>query len=147
MTIDIDTFWSLFDEFGFACLTAHTRDGLRTRPVEPVIDRARNELCCLADAGWLAGTGTYEVDASLALVNEHNGRGLMVQGSMRLSSHRLDIETGWSTLAAHRFPEGPGAPGVVALRLSPVSAELWSLVSGTRTQSWLINGSGIMRCS
>lgn len=147
MTIDIDTFWSLFDAFGLASLTARTRDGLRTRPVEPVIDRSRHEVSCIAGASWLDGTGSCHFDAALTLLDEQTLRGLVVQGTMRSSSHRVDIVTAWTALARHRFPDGPGAPGVVALRLSPVSAEMWDLVSGTRTDTWLLNGSGIMRCS
>jgi hypothetical protein len=146
MTIDIDAFWSLLDEFGFGSLTAHTRDGLRSRPIEPVIDRARNELCCIADAGWLPASGSYEIDASIVLLNEHTRRGLAVQGRLRQSRNRPDVETAWTTLAGHRFPDGPGSPGVIALRISPVSAAMWDLLSGTRTDSWLLNGDGIIRC-
>lgn len=133
---DLEELWQALDEFGFGLLTADTREGLRTRPIVPVIDRARNELTSLAEAAWLGNASAGAIDATIAFVNEFNATCLTLRGTLWVSIHDTDIAAAWTTASALRFSGGRREPGIVALRTTPHSAEYWSIAASRVRKRW-----------
>lgn len=132
---NVEEFWSVLDGFGPGLLVALDDHQVVTRPILPVIDRVQNEIVSIAAEGWLTWR-LAPVDVVLTFVNEFRGACLTVCGKLRQSSHPDDIATGWTGQTERAFPDGRSCGSVVALRICPSSAELWTLSACRPRLAW-----------
>ena len=132
---DNDTFWTLVGEFGPGILTVEI-DGMLSRPVLPVVDRKLGEAICVVDKAWLTGRSSGGVSTALAFFNEFTATSLHLKGQSFASTSSDDIATGWNSLVDRCYPDGMETEGLIALRTTPLSAELWRLGNARPSRSW-----------
>jgi hypothetical protein len=138
--MDNSAFWTLVGDFGPGILTMQL-DGMPTRPVLPVVDRALGQITCLFERDWLGSTATFGISCALAFFNEFSCTSLQMHGNGRLSSRSDDIAAGWNTISDRCYPNGLETVGLTALLIVPRSAYLWQLGQIKPISSWqFVNG-------
>lgn len=139
-----DRFWSLVADYGIGVLTVQT-DGLRSRPVMPVINRSLGEIVCIVDNSWIGHNAFGELPTALTFLNEHTFKSLTLRGIGRASPHEPDISAAWNGLCNRSYPDGPETPGLLAMRIVPQSADQWQLGHPKPTSHWQLEGGSFMR--
>lgn len=133
--MELDSLLTLVADFGLGFIVWRQNESFGARPFLPIIDRPHARICVLAERSWFAYSPAGSIEVLLTFVNEFRLTGLTVEGRAMLSSRKEDIAATWSGNAEASYPDGPGTPGLLALRLSPRLAQLRSFTSGP-TFTW-----------
>ena len=138
-----DRFWSMICDYGMGVLVVQT-DGLRSRPILPVINRPLGEIVCIVDKSWM-GQSTFDVPCVLSFLSEHTYKSLTLRGTGRGSSGEDDISVAWNCLSDRLYPDGRKSVGLLALRIVPQCADLWQIGQREPHSHWQLESGSFKR--
>lgn len=139
-----DRFWSMIADYGMGVLIVQA-DGLRSRPVLPMINRSLGEIICVVDKIWIGQSTISDVPSVLSFVNEHTYKSLTLRGMGRSSSDEQDISAAWNGLNDRLYPDGRKSAGLLALRIVPQCADLWHLAHREARSHWQLESGSFKR--
>lgn len=118
--------WLLVRDIPVCMLTTHDGDVLRSRPMATAVDEDRQEFLFLTRASsHKADEIGRHTDVNLSFADPERDLFISVSGQGRLTQDQ-DVARGlWNRYAAAYMPEGPDAPDVAVLYVSPRQAEYW----------------------
>jgi general stress protein 26 len=122
---DIGRVWDIIEQVGVGMLTTHFRGGLRSRPVEPRLDRKAGIIRIVTDA---RGLKDNEIEASpdvgLVVISASDKAYLSITAQAEVTR-----DPGMAKAIWHKTDDlwwsGPDDPEVRILVLTPSLAELW----------------------
>jgi general stress protein 26 len=122
---DLSRVWDIIERVGVCMLTTRFADGLRARPVEARPDRAAGIIWFVTDR---RSDKEHEIEAAHAvgLVFIDAGAKAYLSITARAETQR-DRATAaiWNT-GDNMWWSGPDDPNVCLLRVTPLTAELWT---------------------
>ena len=126
MTDDTAKFWTMIDDIRVAMLTTETSNGLESRPMSAYVDKAANAIWFITR---LDSSKTDEIkdDAhvNLAFADAKANSYVSVTGTARVVRDPAKTKELWNPFAEAWLPEGPEAPTVGLIHVTPEHATLW----------------------
>jgi general stress protein 26 len=136
--VDPAAFWRLLAGMPVCMLVTHDGPTLRSRPMAPSVDAAKEEV------RFLTRRSSHKVDEiddmgeiNLAFMDARGEDYVSVSGMALLSQDRDLMRAIWTDDDDISFPEGPDGPDVAAIRVLPTMAEYWDARGGERRYAWL----------
>jgi predicted Rdx family selenoprotein len=136
---------ALLSDFGPGIMTWRQPDGLRTRPVRPVLDHGRGRISCVAECTWFLGAPAGCLEVACSFVDEFKGRALTLDARGVRSLLVDDIAGAWTLAMETRYPDGPEQRGLICLHLAPQRAAIWDLARGTCHEAWAFDPETFLR--
>jgi general stress protein 26 len=122
---DIDRVWDIVEKIGVGMLTTQFAGGLRSRPVEPRLDRKARLIRVVTDVRGLKDDEIERTpDVGLVVISATDKAYLSMSGQAEVTSDRAMAKKIW-----HKTDDlwwnGPDDPNVRIITIAPSFAELW----------------------
>ena len=126
MTDDTTKFWDMIDHLRVAMMTTDTPNGLESRPMSAYIDKEAHTISFITsiDSGK---TDELKDDAhvNLAFADSSANKYVSVTGTARVTRDPVRQKAMWNAFAEAWLPEGPEAPSVALIDVTPAHATIW----------------------
>jgi general stress protein 26 len=136
---DIGRVWDIVDKVGVGMLTTRFPGGLRSRPVEPRLDRDAGLIRIVTDARSLKDN---EIERSpevgLVVISTDDKAYLSITGRAAVTRDAAMAKKIWHKTDDMWWPGGPDDPNVRVIVLTPSLAELWDGPSSSMVAAYEI---------
>jgi general stress protein 26 len=123
---DIGRVWDIVEQVGVAMLTTRCSGGLRSRPVEPRLDREAGLIRIVTDARGLKDDEIERhTEVGLVVISASEKAYLSITGRAEVTRDPAMAEKIWHRTDGVWWPDGPGDPHVRVIVVTPSLAELW----------------------
>lgn len=123
---DIDRVWDIVEKVGVGMLTTRSSGGLRSRPVEPRLDREAGLIRIVTDVRGLKDDEIERTpDVGLAIISADDKAYLSITGRAVVTRDSTMAKKIWHKTDDMWWPGGPDDPNVRVIVLTPSLAELW----------------------
>ncbi len=121
-----DHVWEMIEEIGIGMLTTWTGTRLRARPMATYPDPAEDCVWFLTDKrGGKDEEITENPKVCVAFAKQKSQDYVSLSGRAEIVRDQSKIEDLWNQYAQTFWPDGPGDPNIVLIRLTPTEAEYW----------------------
>ncbi len=126
MTDDTTKFWDMIDDIRVAMLTTETANGLESRPMSAYVDKDAHTITFITRIDS-DKTDELKDDAkvNLAFANASSNKYVSVTGTARVVRDPAKQKELWNPFAEAWLPEGPEAPTVGLIEVTPAHATIW----------------------
>jgi general stress protein 26 len=126
MTDDITKFWDMIDDIRVAMLTTKAANGLESRPMSAYVDKDAHTITFITR---IDSDKTDEIadgaPVNLAFANSSANKYVSVTGTARVTRDPAKQKELWNPFAEAWLPEGPEAPTVGLIHVTPAYATIW----------------------
>jgi general stress protein 26 len=123
--VDTTKVWDLAEKISFCMLTTQTGSELRARPMSAYVERLENAFYFLTDVASHKDDEIAErPHVCLAFADSKGQKYVSVSGTAEVQNDRERIRDLWAT-PAKAWWDGPEAPSIRVLKVTPTSAEYW----------------------
>jgi general stress protein 26 len=123
---DIERVWDIAEKTGVGMLTTRFFGGLRSRPVEPRLDRDAGLIRIVTDVRGLKDDEIEQTaDVNLVVINASDKAYLSITGRAVVIRDAATAKRIWHKTDDVWWPSGPSDPNVRVIVLTPSLAELW----------------------
>ena len=123
---DIDRVWDIVEKVGVGMLTTRCAEGLRSRPVEPRLDRGAGLIRIITDVRGLKDDEIERSpDVGLVVISADDKAYLSITGGAVATRDAAMAKKIWHKSDDLWWPDGPDDPNVRVIVLTPSFAELW----------------------
>jgi general stress protein 26 len=126
MTDDTTKFWDMIDDIRVAMMTTETANGLESRPMSAYVDKDAHTITFITRIDSNK-TDELKDDAkvNLAFANASSNKYVSVTGTARVGRDPAKQKELWNPFAEAWLPEGPEAPTVGLIHVTPDHATIW----------------------
>jgi general stress protein 26 len=136
---DIDRVWDIVEKVGAGMLTTRFADGLRSRPIEPRLDRDAGLIRIVTDARGLKDDEIERSpDVGLVVISASDKAYLSITGRAAVTRDPAMAKEIWHKTDDLWWPGGPNDPNVRVIVLTPSLAELWDGPSSSMVAAYEI---------
>jgi len=122
---DIDRVWDIVEKIGVGMLTTRFSGGLRSRPVEPRLDREAGVIRIVTDVrGFKDDEIEHSPDVGIVVISSADKAYLSITGRAAVTRDPAMAKTIWHK-TDDMWWSGPDDPNVRVIVLTPSLAELW----------------------
>lgn len=140
---DAHRVWDMMADIDICMFVTRTPEGLHGRPMSS-IPKPDEGVVYFLTARSAVKDDEIAADNRVHLGYSKGQTHLAVAGTARIDGDRALIERLWNPGAQAFWPKGPSDPNVVAIAVTPVSAEYWDgpngLIAGVRLAMALVRG-------
>jgi general stress protein 26 len=123
---DIERAWDIVETVGVGMLTTRFAGGLRSRPVEPRLDREHGVIRVVTDVRGLKDDEIErEPDIGLVVISAADKAYLSITGRATVGRDPAMAKKIWHKTDDLWWPDGPDDPNVRVIVIAPSRAELW----------------------
>lgn len=123
---DIARVWDIVEQVGVGMLTTRFDGGLRSRPIEPRLDRAAGVIRIVTDVRGLKDNEIERwPDVGLVVISEGDKAYLSIAARATVRRDPAMARKIWHGSDDIWWPGGPDDPDVRVIELTPSLAELW----------------------
>jgi general stress protein 26 len=117
--------WKFIEKFRAAMLVTDSDTGPRSRPMNAIFKPDEGVVWFLSEASS-AKDAEARAEPRVNLVFSDGGQNhASVQGTATEVADRATVKRLWNAGAQAWWPQGPDDPNIVAIRVTPDSAEIW----------------------
>ncbi|CAN5864575.1 hypothetical protein BH24ACT15_BH24ACT15_02140 [soil metagenome] len=124
-----ERFYEILDDFDTCILTTFKADGMPNGRPMNMAGREGDVLWFVADMDSRKVEEVISGDPAIVTC-QSSTEWIAATGEVTLNRDRAKIDDLWSEPMRAWFPDGPDAPGIVALRVDLFSGEYWSVSGG-----------------
>jgi general stress protein 26 len=136
---DIDRVWDIVDKVGVGMLTTRFSGGLRSRPIEPRLDREAGLIRIVTDVrGFKDDEIERSPDVGLVVISADDKAYLSISARAVVTRDPAMAKKIWHKTDDLWWPDGPDDPNVRVLVLTPSLAELWDGPSSSMVAAYEI---------
>jgi general stress protein 26 len=118
--------WDMIEDIGIGMLTTWTGEQMRARPMAAYPDEGERCIWFMTDArGGKDEEVQFYPNVCVSFARPKSNDYLSLSGRAEIVSDRNTVEELWNAYAETFWPDGPGDPNIVLIRVEPVSAEYW----------------------
>lgn len=132
-----DEIWRHVRDIETCMMVTRDGDGLRSRPMTPILRPGENTIWFFADAD---NHKDEEIDAAprgcLAFAEPRSHCYVSLSGTFGVQRDRATIDALWNDAAAAYFPNGKDDPRVILLKFEPERGEFWDAPSGAIAKAY-----------
>lgn len=144
---DVARIWNFMEKQRTAFLVTISAAGPHARPMAAIVHKDEALIWFLTDVATTKD-GEIAADNRVAVVFTDAGSShVSVSGTAEIVDDRALVKSLWSTAAQAFWPDGPDSPRVVAIKVTPRSAELWDgpskLVATVQMAAALATGNSV----
>lgn len=122
---DISRIWAVMKAERTAFLVTQGAKGPHARPMSAIVREPDGLVWFLTDRASMKDS-EVDADSRCALIfSDGSATHLAITAEASIVDDRTVVHDLWSTAAQAFYPGGPDDPSVVAIRVTPVIAELW----------------------
>ncbi len=126
MTDDTSKFWTMIDDLRVAMMTTETANGLESRPMSAYVDKDAHTITFITKLdSEKSGEIAADAHVNLAFADASANKYVSVTGTARVTRDVARQKELWNAFAEAWLPEGPEAPTVGLIDVTPAHATIW----------------------
>ena len=138
--------WELIHDIRICMLTTRGTDGLQSRPMSAYVERDERRIFFITN---LDSHKTHEIgdgDAvNLAFVDKAASTYVSVEATARVLRDPVRQKKLWNAFAEAWLPQGPEAPDVGLIEVTPTQATYWDSPSLKLVQLWKVAVANVLQ--
>lgn len=138
--------WEMIDHIRIAMMTTRNGEQLQSRPMNAYVDRDHKKVYFITP---LDTEKAHEIGAgdpvNLAFVDRSTETYVSVEGHARVMRDEGLQKKLWNAYAEAWLPQGPNAPDVGLIEVTPSEATYWNSPSSKLVQLWKVGVANVLQ--